>query len=200
MSKDLMIKITAKNNRLVKERERLGFNCTQMGAFLGLTQSGYSAYENMIRLPVDKKGRFKKNALDIAKKIGVSPEELFPESIRNLKAKAISREVNSSDLLALSERSSYSKLMCEDPVTLLEKKEDESIKKALLHDSFKKLTLKEKYVIYKRFGLNNNHEETLEAIGEDLEVSRERVRQLEHKARAKILRFFRHMKGVIYED
>ena len=49
-----------------------------------------------------------------------------------------------------------------------------------------KLTLKEAAVIRLRFGLDCGHERTLEEVGKLLGVTRERVRQLEHRALKKL--------------
>ena len=48
------------------------------------------------------------------------------------------------------------------------------------------LSEREYDVIYKRFGLDGRGERTLEAIGEELGVSRERVRQIERRALTKL--------------
>ena len=50
------------------------------------------------------------------------------------------------------------------------------------------LTPKEKYIIIHRFGLYNNDPQTLEEIGQTLELTRERIRQVEAKALVKLRR------------
>lgn len=50
------------------------------------------------------------------------------------------------------------------------------------------LTAKEKYIIIHRFGLYNNEPQTLEEIGQTLELTRERIRQIETKALLKLRR------------
>jgi RNA polymerase primary sigma factor len=48
------------------------------------------------------------------------------------------------------------------------------------------LTLKEKRVIELRFGLHRERERTLEEVGQEFEVTRERIRQIEAKALRKL--------------
>ena len=51
---------------------------------------------------------------------------------------------------------------------------------------FSKLTANEKKIIIARFGLNGKNPETLEEIGKDLKLSRERIRQIQKKAFNKV--------------
>lgn len=53
------------------------------------------------------------------------------------------------------------------------------------------LTDKEKYVLIKRFGLDDNGEITLRKIGEMINYSPERIRQIENKALRKLLTYKR---------
>ena len=50
---------------------------------------------------------------------------------------------------------------------------------SILNDALKELPVRERYVLERRYGLNNNDKYTLEAIGDHFNVTRERVRQLE---------------------
>ena len=52
----------------------------------------------------------------------------------------------------------------------------------------KKLTERERRVIIERFGLFNSKGKTLEEVGQEMEVTRERVRQIESKALSKLRR------------
>lgn len=54
-----------------------------------------------------------------------------------------------------------------------------------------RLNAREQYIINRRFGLNNHREETLECIASDIGVTRERVRQIQLEALAK-LRLWMH--------
>jgi RNA polymerase primary sigma factor len=48
------------------------------------------------------------------------------------------------------------------------------------------LTAKEAEIIKRRFGIGNEVSQTLGALGKQFRVSRERIRQLEHKALTKL--------------
>ena len=55
-----------------------------------------------------------------------------------------------------------------------------------IDDILKTLTKREKKVIRERFGFDNGEEKTLEEIGQDMNITRERVRQIEKKALQKL--------------
>tara|TARA_B100001093_G_C26830861_1_gene1016025 strand:- start:282 stop:530 length:249 start_codon:yes stop_codon:yes gene_type:complete len=52
--------------------------------------------------------------------------------------------------------------------------------------AFEYLNKRERYILEKRFGLNNSKQESLFQIGNKLNISRERVRQIELKALQKL--------------
>lgn len=60
--------------------------------------------------------------------------------------------------------------------------------KILLQEVFMVLSIKEKDVVTRRFNLNNKKKETLEQIGKDFKVTRERIRQIEKVALSKLRR------------
>ena len=68
--------------------------------------------------------------------------------------------------------------------------EDELLRKTLqeqVYELLKKLTPREELVIRRRFGLNGEQPKTLEQIGQEVGLTRERVRQIEGKAECKLL-------------
>lgn len=81
--------------------------------------------------------------------------------------------------------------------------EDQVFRKSLREDIFKllaTLTEREKRILILRFGLNDNKENTLEAIGKLLDVTRERIRQIEAKALRKLKHHSRSRKLRDYLD
>jgi RNA polymerase primary sigma factor len=56
----------------------------------------------------------------------------------------------------------------------------------LVQAAYQRLDDRERYIIRNRFGLLGGKEQTLEEIGQQLNLSRERVRQLEREAKAKL--------------
>ncbi len=59
---------------------------------------------------------------------------------------------------------------------------------SIIDDIFMVLTDKEKEIVSRRFNLHNKGRETLESIGKDFRVTRERVRQIEESALKKLRR------------
>jgi RNA polymerase primary sigma factor len=58
--------------------------------------------------------------------------------------------------------------------------------KEQIEDALKKLTERETKILKMRFGLNNGKEHTLEEVGEQFNVTRERIRQIESRALKKL--------------
>ena len=58
--------------------------------------------------------------------------------------------------------------------------------KEVINKFLNKLKDREKYIIEHRFGLNNKDIKTLEKIGEEFNVTRERIRQVEFEAMKKL--------------
>ena len=70
--------------------------------------------------------------------------------------------------------------------------EDISLKDniGLLNEYMKILTPREKEILIRRYGLNNNEEQTQKVIAKELKISRSYVSRIEKRALTKILREF----------
>jgi RNA polymerase primary sigma factor len=64
----------------------------------------------------------------------------------------------------------------------------------IVYNALNQLSEKEKFVISRRFGLNNQDEQTLIQIGKKLNLTRERVRQIESEAIKKIRSILKNVK------
>lgn len=64
----------------------------------------------------------------------------------------------------------------------VEREAEENILKSRVKEILGELTPRENYVITQRFGIGNDCSKTLEEVGQELGVTRERVRQIEAKA------------------
>ena len=63
---------------------------------------------------------------------------------------------------------------------------EDDVDRQLLMDAVDKLTAREKQIITLRFGLEDGHPRTLEEVGREFGVTRERIRQIESKTLAKL--------------
>jgi RNA polymerase primary sigma factor len=91
-----------------------------------------------------------------------------------------------------------SDVVADDGATNLEWAAEQRLLADQIHDTLLTLTPRERRVIERRFGLGDDSDETLTAIGREIGVTRERIRQIEstalrklrHPSRAKRLRGF----------
>ncbi len=66
-------------------------------------------------------------------------------------------------------------------------------------DSLGSLTAREKKIIRKRFGIGESTDHTLEEVGQDFRVTRERMRQIEAKALRKLRHPIRSKKMIVLQ-
>ena len=124
-----------------------------------------------------------KPALMLANFFGVEPEEIFPPGTWYLKGgKPVVREISLSDLMQLPGEAEYLALPSPEDITMRSELREQ------VEAALRTLTPREKRVIEMRFGIGENSDHTLEEVGQDFEVTRERIRQIEAKA----LRKMRH--------
>jgi RNA polymerase primary sigma factor len=91
-----------------------------------------------------------------------------------------------------------SDVVADDNATNLESAAEQRLLADQIRDTLMTLSPRERRVIERRFGLTGDNDETLTAIGREIGVTRERIRQIEstalrklrHPSRAKRLRGF----------
>lgn len=151
-----------------------------------------------IRLPVhlvDKISRMRRIAMKLQEVLGREPtdEELAdelgttPYKIAQLKMAAV-RPTSLESPIGDEDSKTYGEVVkderAEDPgETLVEK-----TAKELVEQLMKKLDERERRILKYRFGLDDADEKTLEELGREMGVTRERIRQIQNQALAKLRR------------
>ncbi len=150
-----------------------------------------------IRLPIhitEKLNKIKKVQRELAQKIGRSPSpteiakelELEPSQIReylNMARQPVSLDVRVGD-----NQDTELQEMLEDDGPSPEHYTIQEFLRQDLNTMMAELTPQQQEVLALRFGLNDGNEMSLAKVGERLNLSRERVRQLEHQALAHMRR------------
>ena len=150
-----------------------------------------------IRLPIhitEKLNKIKKVQRELAQKLGRSPSPteiakelgLEPSQIReylNMARQPVSLDVRVGD-----NQDTELQEMLEDDGPSPEHYTIQEFLRQDLNTMMAELTPQQRDVLALRFGLNDGHEMSLAKVGERLNLSRERVRQLEHQALAHMRR------------
>ncbi|MBF2066414.1 MAG: RNA polymerase sigma factor, RpoD/SigA family [Calothrix sp. C42_A2020_038] len=150
-----------------------------------------------IRLPIhitEKLNKIKKVQRELAQKLGRSPSpaeiakelELEPGQIReylNMARQPVSLDVRVGD-----NQDTELQEMLEDEGPSPEYYTTQEFLRQDLNNLLSELTPQQREVLALRFGLEDGHELSLAKVGERLNLSRERVRQLEHQALAHLRR------------
>jgi RNA polymerase nonessential primary-like sigma factor len=150
-----------------------------------------------IRLPIhitEKLNKIKKVQRELAQKLGRSPNpaeiakelELEPAQIReylNMARQPVSLDVRVGD-----NQDTELQEMLEDDGPSPEYYTNQEFLRQDLNNLLAELTPQQREVVALRFGLEDGNELSLAKVGERLNLSRERVRQLEHQALAHLRR------------
>jgi RNA polymerase nonessential primary-like sigma factor len=150
-----------------------------------------------IRLPIhitEKLNKIKKVQRELAQKLGRSPSpveiarelELEPAQIREYLNMA--RQPVSLDIRVGDNQDTELQEMLEDDGPSPEYYTTQEFLRQDLNNLLAELTPQQRQVLALRFGLEDGHEMSLAKVGERLNLSRERVRQLEHQALAHLRR------------
>ena len=163
-----------------------------------------------IRIPVhvgEKLVKFKRMSAEFRGEHGrdPTPEEIaenFGMSVKTVEHYLkISRDPVSLDRkLGEDEDSSLFDLIPDENTATAEEEHERNVFTAEMREIMEKsLTERERYVVEKRYGIGYDRVYTLEEIGKELNVTRERIRQIEAKALRKLRRGVYRKKGISYE-
>jgi RNA polymerase sigma factor (sigma-70 family) len=176
--KDYRIIVKIKNNYMLKAMEKSGFrNAAELSRASNVTQSIIGQFLNLKKPIYNKDGSIKKNVLKIAATLKVLPENLFPPQhlIDPLENNIAFAEANYAEIQQITAPQTT-------PFEQLSIKDDHD----LIYNAISQLTEQEQDVINRRFELNNNDKCTLEEVGLNHNITRERVRQIERKSLIKL--------------
>ncbi len=173
----LGVKTSIYNNELRKRREGKGLKQSELGELVGLSGGAISNFETFRSYPA------KGAASKIAKVLGARVDVLFPAWLEEYKLRnsSFDQEIK-VDMLTLDS----------PEVLALEAKNDieDEVERSLLNSKITEamscLTPREQKILRMRFGLEDGRGHTLEEVGREFGVSRDRIRQIEAKALAKL--------------
>lgn len=170
---DYRVKTSVKNNRILMHIESAGYpSVLSFATANGISVVAIYDYINLKRAAMTKRGRWTHVALKMAEALHTDPDCLFSEQQRDM---ALPR--NSAERVYSEQR--FMELARSTPELLaLDHQADDALDKVLKQV----LTEKQQKVLAWRFGLRGNEEHTLKEVGKKLDVSNQRVRQIENSA------------------
>jgi len=159
-----------------------------------------------IRLPIhitEKLNKIKRTQRELSQQLGRSPSPAEVASALDLDINQV-REYLSSARQPISldvrvgdnQDTELSELLEDEGANPLNYVTQESLKDDL-HNLISELTPQQQQVIALRFGLEDGKELSLAKVGERLNISRERVRQLEHQALSHLRRRHTHVRDYV---
>ena len=149
-----------------------------------------------IRLPVhmgDSISRYRKTLNQLAQQLGrqATPEEVAeamevpPEKIHQI-VQAAQRTISLETPIGNEDDTSLGDLIADEVSETPYEAASESMLKRDVSAALDTLSARERLVLQLRFGLGQGHQHTLAEVGEQLQISRERVRQIENEALQKL--------------
>jgi RNA polymerase primary sigma factor len=183
MTQDYRVEIKIRNNRLLEKIEQAGYkNVAEFAKAISIPYSVVSSFVTMKRAPINSlTGTYSPRFMEIVDYLNCMPEDIFPKSRMSnpLKSNYASFKGNEGDVKNLTASMASVAI---DP----EKKMIVDEAQKTIHDSLYALTPKEHRVLTLLFGLDGSEPKTLEQVGKEFNVTRERIRQVQHKAFRKL--------------
>jgi RNA polymerase primary sigma factor len=117
---------------------------------------------------------------EIAEVTGLEPEEV--ESVKRSALVPISLEKPVGD----EEQSEFGQLIADEHAESPYERAVEILTQEALREALENLSYRERRVLELRYGLGDEHPRTLDEVGRTFNVTRERIRQIEHQALKKL--------------
>lgn len=178
------IDLKVRNNVILYKIEKAGYKTLGEFCRMNNLMSHYSRLGRIVNMtdsPLNTKGEFHLIVERIAELLNCSPLDLFTDTQIHtlLKTNKRSLQVNEAEMKFMLENSNNQKMLEE---IVDDERRDNEINKQL-----NTLSPREQKVINMRFGMGDySREYSLDEVGESIECSRERVRQIEAKALRKL--------------
>lgn len=176
------LRLITHNARLVDTRKALGMTGEDMAAAVGLARHRLRDIENLRAIPTEEE------IVKIACALEKPTDYLFPEELMSaIRLGVFSRrkvELSAPEVISLTEvqvrRLTY------DGETALIEEVSQTLLTEGINEALDTLTPRERRVLELRFGLEDGQKRTLEEVGKEFNVFRERIRQIESKALRKL--------------
>lgn len=164
-----------KNENFREARILSGYETlTRLSRETGISIGTLCGYENFKAFP-------KRNIKKLEETLHCPFDYLFPKEYREAVNRNLGRKVSKTfELLELPEHIQALSLPSHEEVLC------QPNKGKLLDEALKKLTDREVFVLKKLYGLDGERGQTLEEVGRQVTVTRERIRQIEAKALRKL--------------
>lgn len=167
-------------------RELKGWRQKDLAEAIGISSMLISQIETLRQFPdPERAGR-------ISEALGRDSAELFPEWLRDFRLKRVPASTE-DESISLEEAISQHLIAPNDPLLIdqgfedeIERRVDTEILRGRIDTVLSTLAPREKRILELRFGLKGGHSRTLGEVGRELNVSGDRIRQIEARALRKL--------------
>jgi RNA polymerase primary sigma factor len=126
---------------------------------------------------------------EIAEEVGLKPERVTHIRKMSVQPRSLDAHLGDDDTNLLST------VVADETIVAPDSQLDEKDYAETALEVFKTLPKREQIILTHRFGLEDGNEQTLEQIGQQFGVTRERIRQIQDKALEKLRKRIKHQNG-----
>lgn len=177
------LRLITHNARLVDARKERGMIQLEMAQRVGVSQGRLRDIENLRVIPTEEE------IVNIACTLEKPTDYLFPEELLSaIKASVFSRrkvELTGPQVIYLTQVR-WQELITDGGLDAVEEKVDREMLALQIHEVMSTLKPIAQHVLTLRFGLDGKRAKTMEEVGREFHLTRERIRQIESKALRKL--------------